>query len=69
MNLPVVRLDERARLPARAHEHDAGLDLHALDAVRLAPGQRASVATGIAVEIPPGYAGLVPAARRAQFGL
>jgi dUTP pyrophosphatase len=59
MNLAVVRLDERARLPARAHEHDAGLDLHALEAVRLEPGQRASVPTGIAVEIPTGYAGLV----------
>jgi dUTP pyrophosphatase len=59
MNLPVVRLDERARLPARAHEHDAGLDLHALEAVRLGPGRRASVPTGIAVEIPAGYAGLV----------
>jgi dUTP pyrophosphatase len=59
MKLPVVRLDERARLPERAHESDAGLDLHALEPVRLAPGQRSSVATGIAVEIPPGHAGLV----------
>jgi dUTP pyrophosphatase len=59
MNLRVARLDERARLPTRAHEGDAGLDLHALEDVRLAPGQRASVPTGIAVEIPPGQAGLV----------
>ena len=59
MKLPVVRLDERARLPERAHEHDAGLDLHALEPVRLGPGERASVPTGLAVEIPPGHAGLV----------
>jgi dUTP pyrophosphatase len=59
MNLRLVRLDARARLPTRAHEGDAGLDLHALVASVLAPGQRASIPTGIAVEIPPGHAGLV----------
>jgi dUTP pyrophosphatase len=57
--LRVMRLDARARLPARAHPGDAGLDLHALEAVRLAPGERARVRTGIAVEIPQGRAGLV----------
>jgi len=59
MNLRVARLDERARLPTRAHEGDAGLDLYALEAAVLGPGARASVPTGIAVEIPPGQAGLV----------
>jgi dUTP pyrophosphatase len=59
MKLPVVRLDERARLPTRAHPDDAGLDLHALEEVQLEAGARASVRTGIAVEIPQGYAGLV----------
>src|ERR1700730_1276507 len=59
MNLRVVRLDPRAVLPARAHPGDAGLDLCALEDAALEPGQRASIATGIAVEIPPGQAGLV----------
>src|ERR1700689_231565 len=59
MTLRVVRLDARATLPARAHPEDAGLDLHALDAATLAPGERASIPTGIAVEIEPGHAGLV----------
>ncbi|MGO9882068.1 MAG: dUTP diphosphatase [Solirubrobacteraceae bacterium] len=59
MNLRVVRLDPGAILPARAHPGDAGLDLCALEAAVLGPGERASVATGIAVEIPPGGAGLV----------
>ena len=45
--------------PARAHEGDAGLDLYALEDAALAPGERAAVPTGIAVEIPPGHAGLV----------
>ncbi len=59
MNLRFVRLDPRAVLPTRAHSGDAGLDLRALEAATLAPGTRASVRTGIAVEIPPGMAGLV----------
>jgi len=54
-----VRLDERATLPTRAHPGDAGLDLYALDAATLEVGERASIATGIAVEIPTGQAGLV----------
>jgi dUTP pyrophosphatase len=59
MTLRVVRLDERATLPTRAHPGDAGLDLYALEAATLHPGERASIATGIAVEIPAGQAGLV----------
>jgi dUTP pyrophosphatase len=59
MSLRVVRLDERATLPTRAHGGDAGLDLYALEAGALDPGQRAFIATGIAVEIPEGRAGLV----------
>ncbi len=46
-------------LPRRAYDGDAGLDLHALEGAVLAPGARASVPTGIAVEIPEGHAGLV----------
>lgn len=52
-------LNPRARLPSRAHPGDAGLDLYACEGARLGPGERASVGTGIALEIPPGYAGLV----------
>src|SRR5881397_1693344 len=47
------------RLPTRAHEGDAGIDLHAAEAATLGPGERATVGTGVAVEIPPGHAGLV----------
>jgi dUTP pyrophosphatase len=57
--LRVRRLDERARLPTRAYPGDAGLDLYALEEATLAPGERASIGTGIAVEIPDGDAGLV----------
>jgi dUTP pyrophosphatase len=57
--LRVRRLDPAARLPTRAYEGDAGLDLYALESAELGPGERASVRTGIAVEIPAGQAGLV----------
>lgn len=53
------RLSEAARLPTRAHDGDAGLDLYAAEDARLEPGERASVGTGIALEIPDGQAGLV----------
>jgi len=46
-------------LPARAHPGDAGLDLVASEALILGPGDRAAVATGWAVAIPEGMAGLV----------
>jgi dUTP pyrophosphatase len=59
VRLAVRRVHPDARLPSSAHDGDAGLDLHAVEDVRLAPGERASVATGIAVEIPSGHAGLV----------
>jgi dUTP pyrophosphatase len=59
MTLRVVRLDVRATLPSRAHADDAGLDLCAIEDARLGPGQRASIATGIAIEIDPGHAALI----------
>ena len=59
MSLRVKRLDPRAVLPTRAHDGDAGLDLHALDGFELAPGERAQIRTGVAIALPPGTAGLV----------
>ena len=59
MTLQVRRLDDRAQLPTRAYPGDAGLDLYALDDGVLGPGERASIRTGVAVEIPDGQAGLV----------
>ena len=59
MQLPVLRLKDDAVLPARAHPGDAGLDLHACEAAHLGPGERWSVGTGVALEIPDGHAGLV----------
>jgi dUTP diphosphatase len=59
IELPFRRLRVEAQLPERAYEDDAGLDLAACERAVLEPGERATVGTGLAVEIPSGYAGLV----------
>lgn len=57
--VPIRRLRADAQLPGQAYEADVGLDLAACERVEIAPGARAVVGTGLAVAIPPGYAGLV----------
>ncbi len=59
MDLRVALLSAEAKLPSRAHEGDAGLDLHATQAAHIGPGERWSVPTGVAIEVPEGHAGLV----------
>jgi dUTP pyrophosphatase len=46
-------------MPAGAYEGDAGLDLASVEEAVLAPGERRTVATGLAVAIPDGHAGFV----------
>ncbi|WP_369807341.1 dUTP diphosphatase [Mycobacterium sp. 852002-51057_SCH5723018] len=57
--LKVVRLDPELPLPSRAHDGDAGVDLFSAEDVKLDPGRRALVRTGVAVAIPHGMVGLV----------
>jgi dUTP pyrophosphatase len=59
VQLRVAKLKDEATIPTRAHAEDAGLDLYACEAAHLGPGERWSVGTGVAVEIPEGHAGLV----------
>ncbi|HEX4719300.1 MAG TPA: dUTP diphosphatase [Thermoleophilaceae bacterium] len=59
MSFRFTRLSKAAQAPRRAHPADAGCDLFAAETAHLEPGERASVGTGIAVEIPDGSAGLV----------
>lgn len=54
-----MKLKDEAVLPWRAHEGDAGLDLYACETAQIEPGERCSVGTGVAIEIPEGHAGLV----------
>lgn len=57
--LRLRRLHPDAVVPAYAHPGDAGLDLTAVEPVRLAPGERSAVPTGWAVAVPDGWVGLV----------
>ena len=55
----IARLHPQARIPAAPYQDDAGLNLSSVERVTIAPGERRTVATGLAVAIPPGYAGFV----------
>jgi dUTP pyrophosphatase len=55
----VTRLDPGLPLPRYAHPGDAGADLVSAVDVRLEPGERRLVPTGVAIALPPGYVGLV----------
>jgi dUTP pyrophosphatase len=57
--LLVRRLHPDAQMPAGAYDGDAGLDLASIEEVVLRPGERHTVATGLAVAIPAGHAGFV----------
>ena len=59
IRLPIRRLHPEARLPAPAYAGDAGLDLAAVEGATIAPGERVTLGTGLAVAIPEGYAGFV----------
>ena len=71
IEVAVRRLRADAVLPRQAYDGDAGLDLTACEGVRLEPGERAVVPTGIAVESPEGYAGFVQprSGLAARYGL
>ena len=55
----LTRLDPEVPLPAYAHPGDAGADLVTTVDVRLEPGERALVPTGISLALPEGYVALV----------
>lgn len=54
-----VMLDPGAIMPTRAHETDAGLDLYAMNDYMIRPCGNAVFDTGVHVEIPAGYVGMI----------
>jgi len=46
-------------MPSYGHDTDAGFDLYATEDTTIMPGERKGVPTGIAIEIPAGYVGLI----------
>ncbi|REF31382.1 dUTP diphosphatase [Calidifontibacter indicus] len=59
LTIRIKQLDPQLPVPAYARPGDAGMDLFAAEPVRLEPGERALVATGIAIAVPDGWVGLV----------
>ena len=57
--IEVYKHDEKAKLPTRAHAMDAGLDLYALEDNAVPLGSTVVIDTGISVNIPEGYVGLI----------
>ena len=55
----VKKLRENAVLPSYGSDYAAGADLYACNAVTVEPGATEFVQTGLALEVPAGYAGLV----------
>jgi len=55
VDVPIVA----SEVPAYAHPGDAGADLISAEAVRLEPGRRALVGTGVRIALPEGYAAFV----------
>lgn len=59
MQLHIKKLHQDAKLPSFAHVTDAGMDLFCSEGFSIAPGERVSAATGIAVTVPAGCVGLI----------
>lgn len=59
MNLHIKKVHTNAKIPTFAHTTDAGMDFYTLESLTVAPMARAQVATGIAIQIPDGYVGLM----------
>jgi dUTP pyrophosphatase len=57
LKVRIRRLREDARIPRYTHgpEEDAGMDLCSVEKALLEPGETKLVATGLAIELPPGF--------------
>lgn len=61
MEIKIKRLNERAKIPTFGTEFSAGADLYCAEEheISVRSGQKCSIGTGISMEIPEGYVGLV----------
>ncbi|MDA8611498.1 dUTP diphosphatase [Candidatus Pacebacteria bacterium] len=59
MQLKIKKLNKDAKVPSFAHHNDAGMDLYCAEEITIQKDQRVQISTGIALEIPDGYVGLV----------
>lgn len=59
MKIKIIKLDRNAKIPSYAHHGDAGMDFYCLNKTVVEPKKRKAVLTGIALEIPKGFVGLI----------
>lgn len=59
MKIRFKKLDPKAVMPRKAHPTDAGFDLCCVTDYNIEPQERALIDTGVAMDIPLGYCGLV----------
>lgn len=57
--LPIQKLHPQAKIPTRAFEHDAGLDLTTVESYTLQPGEGKIFKTGLAFALEPGFVALI----------
>ncbi len=65
--LNFARLSQAAKIPTRKNPDDAGLDLYSCEEVKIAPHEYRIIGTGISVDIPKRYVGLVLPKSRNNF--
>lgn len=65
--IKAAKLREDAILPTRKHPDDAGIDFYSVESVWIQPNNFKIVKTGITVEIPKGYVGLMKPKSRSNF--
>ena len=59
MKIRFKKLSPSAVVPTKAHQSDAGFDLESVEDITINPNSRHAIDTGIAVEVPLGYYGMV----------
>ena len=59
MEIKIKRILNDAILPSYAHGGDAGMDIFSCEDIAIFPGERKKISTGIKMEIPENYVGLV----------
>ena len=59
MKIKIKKLREGAKLPTYERHGDAGMDFYSRNTVHFMPSEHKCVYTGIAIEIPDGYVGLI----------
>ncbi len=59
MKIQIKKLHPDAKIPGFAQAGDVGMDMFSVEEIKIKPGQRAEIHTGVALVLPEGYAGLI----------